>query len=93
MWRGISLKIFPISQSNELLCFRCLELQRKGSLKQPTDGRGNKGSRCKCPFYKQSAISVLGDNALLQVMDIEQLVISGRKVKGVIFWSNLSLVA
>ncbi|KAH9519884.1 DEAD H (Asp-Glu-Ala-Asp His) box helicase 11 [Bulinus truncatus] len=56
--------------SLNLINDKCLELQQKKSKKRPG-----------CPFYKQELLQSFRDKALLKVVDIEQLVTTGKEMK------------
>ncbi|KAK6975607.1 ATP-dependent RNA helicase DDX11 [Biomphalaria glabrata] len=63
--------------SLSLINDRCLELQQKKSKKKPG-----------CPFYKQELLQTFKDKSLLKVVDIEQLVTTGREMKACPYYGS-----
>ena len=78
---------------------RCLEMQRnKGPKSAKDDHDGDKvvrqrrtkkpGGGGKCPFHKQSAIENLRDQALLKVLDIEELASHGKRLNACPYYAS-----
>ena len=79
---------------------RCLDMQKKKKTKEKVDDatenmevkvkkkRAPKGSGGACQFYKQSNIALLKDQALLQVLDIEELVSEGKRLQGCPYYAS-----
>jgi chromosome transmission fidelity protein 1 len=82
--------------SNALINERCLEMQKSGKKKQKNDEdiveektkRMKKGEGEKCPFYRQTAIEKLRDQALLRVLDIEELAGHGRRLNACPYYAS-----
>ncbi|KAG1684732.1 ATP-dependent DNA helicase DDX11 [Nymphon striatum] len=72
-------------KSVNLINDKCLELQH-GKFKVKHSEAAHQAKRQKltsgCPFYKNARIEATRDSALIKVQDIEQLVESGKKLKG-----------
>ena len=83
---------------NALINERCLEMQQKSSKATIDDDTGDgdvklkrkkrKGGGGRCQFYKQSTIENLRDQALLKVLDIEELVSHGKKLGGCPYYAS-----
>ncbi len=69
-------------------------MQKKSSKskKENAESKRKRGSGT-CPFKKQGPIETLRDSALLQVLDIEQLVATGRKHKACPYYASRHAVA
>lgn len=63
---------------------RCLELQKKCkvTLRIGEDNPIKKSKNSTCPFLNADSIQHVTDNSLTNVVDIENLMISGRKENG-----------
>ena len=83
---------------NALINERCLEMQQKSSKATIDDDTGDgdvkqkrkkrKGGGGRCPFYKQSTIENLRDQALLKVLDIEELVSHGKRLNACPYYAS-----
>ena len=79
---------------------RCLEMQRnkgtKSAAKDDGDGKAVRQRRTKkpgggggkCPFHKQSAVENLRDQALLKVLDIEELASHGKRLNACPYYAS-----
>jgi len=66
---------------------KCLDLQKKKKQKGQKKGCGG-----GCPYYKRANIDALKDQALLQVMDIEELISAGRRVRACPYYAARAAV-
>ena len=83
---------------NALINERCLEMQKKSSKATNEDDTGDRDVKLqrkkrkagggRCPFYKQSTIENLRDQALLKVLDIEELVSHGKRLHACPYYSS-----
>ena len=82
---------------NALINERCLEMQQKSSKATNEDEDGDKASKVqrrkktgsgRCPFHKQSTIENLRDQALLKVLDIEELVSHGKRLNACPYYAS-----
>ena len=85
---------------NALINERCLEMQQKSS-KATNDDEDDAGDKAvklqrkkkktgsgRCPFHKQSTIENLRDQALLKVLDIEELVSHGKRLNACPYYAS-----
>ena len=85
-------------QSQSAINERCLELGRKKSKVTVVDDddrpkkKSKTGSSCGCPYNKTSRTSVLRDQALLAVHDIEDLVTAGKKQQSCPYYASRSAI-
>ncbi|KAH3840006.1 hypothetical protein DPMN_113447, partial [Dreissena polymorpha] len=70
-------------KSLSLMNDACRDLQKKSTGKKDTSEPKKRrvGGAKGCPFYRQEAIEVFKDSALLEVRDIEQLAMLGKQMK------------
>ena len=85
---------------NALINERCLEMQQKSSSKAAVDDdaddkavklqrrKKKTGTGGRCPFHKQSTIETLRDQALLKVLDIEELVSHGKRLNACPYYAS-----
>ncbi|RZB39133.1 putative ATP-dependent RNA helicase DDX11, partial [Asbolus verrucosus] len=77
---------------NSLINERCLDMQKKsGKSKTDADGKvvkKQKGTNCKCPYYKQTTIEDLKDFALTEVLDVEDLIKNGKQLNACPYYSS-----
>ena len=83
---------------NALINERCLEMQQKSSKATNDDDAGDKAAKVqrrrkktgsgRCPFHKQSTIENLRDQALLKVLDIEELVSHGKRLNACPYYAS-----
>lgn len=76
---------------------KCLELGKKKSKATALDDDSNptkksKSSGCGCPYNKTTGTSVLRDQAVLAIHDIEDLVAAGRKSQSCPYYASRSAV-
>jgi len=72
---------------------RCLDLKRRKAAKvhgEPEQKRAKKGegSSAGCPYNRVNATTILKENALLAIRDIEELVAEGRKNKACPYYAS-----
>ncbi|XP_052755943.1 ATP-dependent DNA helicase DDX11 isoform X2 [Galleria mellonella] len=73
---------------------RCLDLQKSKSKSTAvdSDGRATKKSKTKtcsaCPYYNQNNISKLKEKILVDIMDMEDLVKSGKELKACPYYAS-----
>ncbi|CAH1159677.1 unnamed protein product [Phaedon cochleariae] len=79
-------------KSMALINERCVDLQKKlPKAKVDQDGKvvkKQKGTSCSCPYYKQTAIEELGNFALVQVQDVEDLVNNAKELKACPYYAS-----
>ena len=84
---------------NALINERCLDMQQQKSSKSTKDDdagdkavklqrRKKKTGSGRCPFHKQSTIENLRDQALLKVLDIEELVSHGKRLNACPYYAS-----
>lgn len=81
-------KLKSISLMNDA----CLDMQKSKSEKREELGEAKTKRRrkhpCKCPYYRQEAISELKEELLLEVRDMEQIVAKGKEMKACPFYGT-----
>lgn len=84
---------------NHLINDSCLDLQKKSQKGKstkldPESGKATKRSKTTsgCPYRKAQGVESVRDQSLIQVQDIEQLVNTGRSVKGCPYYGSRQAV-
>lgn len=78
-------------KNNSLINEKCLDLQKQNKTQKDADGKTikkQKGTNCKCSYYKQTNIEDLKDLTLTEVQDVEDLVKSGKELNACPYYSS-----